>query len=54
MTGNKKQKDFLDVIKDSRPRWALIAGFLVLFVAIQTGSDSKQTLRQAQGRLPFS
>ena len=37
MTGNKKQQDFLNVIKDSRPRWALIAGFMVLFVTIQIG-----------------
>lgn len=37
MTVNKAQKEGFNVIKDSHPRWALIAGFLVLFVTIQIG-----------------
>ncbi|MDE0144783.1 MAG: cytochrome-c peroxidase [Nitrospira sp.] len=32
MTGNKARKGFLHVFKDSRPRWVLIAGVLLLFV----------------------
>ena len=54
MTGNKKQTGFLDVIKDSRPRWALIGGLLVLFVAIQTGmlqADSSPGSGQASFHL---
>ena len=32
MTGNKAQKGLLHVIKDSRPRWVLTAGVLLLFI----------------------
>ena len=51
MTGNKGQKSFLDVIQDSRPRWALIAGLLLVSVAIQTGA--LQANPSGSGQAPF-
>ena len=49
MTGNKKQKGVPHVTKDSRSRWALAAGLLLLFVTIQTG----MTLSPSSGQTPF-
>ena len=52
MTGNKGQKSFLDVIKDSRPRWALIAGLLLVSVAIQIGMTQADP-SPGSGQTPF-
>ncbi len=43
MTGNKRKKGVLGIIKDSQPRWTLIPAFLLIFVAIQTGTTRAQT-----------
>lgn len=37
MTGNKGQEGVFNVIKNSQPRWALIAGCLLFFIAFQGG-----------------
>ncbi|MCY3954502.1 MAG: c-type cytochrome [Nitrospira sp.] len=52
MTGNKAQKGFLHVLKDSRPRWVLIAGVLLLFVSIQTGMTQADS-SSGSGHAPF-
>ncbi len=52
MTDNKGLNGFPDVIKDSRPRWALIVGFLLLFVTIQAGlTQADQS--PGSGEAPF-
>ncbi len=60
MSGNKEQKEFFNVIKNFQPRWALIAGCLVLFVTIQIGitqadpsSSSGQAPSSAAGQAAF-
>lgn len=60
MTGNKGQKAFPGVTKDFRSRWALAAGLLLLFVAIQTGmtqadssTGSGQAPSASSGQTPF-
>ena len=50
MTGNKAPKGFLHVIKDSRPRWVLIAGVLLLFVT--TGMIQAEP-SPGSGQTPF-
>ena len=51
MTGNKEQR-VLGVIKNSRPRWAVIAGLLLIFVTIQTGM-SQADPSPGSGQTPF-
>ncbi len=60
MTGNEGQKGVFNVIKDHQPRWALIAGCLLFFVAFQSGmiqadpsTGSKKAPSASSGQASF-